>query len=87
MFRTGWLVGNLWGIVLILLIDVQGSSLKGNGAIPWVWLRDCTREKRSYGFETGMGLFLSALDRECGVAGFKFPLPRLPAMLACSLEL
>lgn len=34
-----------------------------------------------------MGLFLSGLDGECGVAEFKFPLLRLPGMLACSLEL
>lgn len=57
-----------------MLIDMQGSSLKGNDAIPWVWLPDCTREQWSYILEVRMRLFLSALDAECGVTRFKFPL-------------
>jgi hypothetical protein len=55
-------VDSLWGIALIMLTDVQGSSLRGNGAIARVWLPDCMREKWSYVLEARMRSFLSALD-------------------------
>lgn len=38
----------LWQIVLTVLIDMVGPSMKVDGTIPWTWALDCNKPKKAY---------------------------------------
>lgn len=65
-----------------------GKSLEVDGVIRWLWVLGHPREKGSCGLEAWMHSSLPALDCDRDVtSSFQFPLPRLPAMLECNVEL